>query len=331
MPRTLITGGLGFLGTWLATALRRCDHEVVLVDQRPVGDSPAALSGLLDDPAVRVGAADLTVPGALDEFGEVDYVVHAAAVLGVRRVRESPWETMRVNTAGTETALRYAVRQPALRRFVLFSTSEVYGEQADRPGEEDWLSVRTDDPRWSYAVSKVAAEAMTTAYHTEHGLPFVTVRPFNVYGPLRTGSYAVAAMVSRALANEPMTLHGGGAQRRAWCHVEDFVNGVARCLHSPEIVGQAVNIGDDRHVLSVAELAERIRELAKSRSDIVQVPHDGPDIQHRRPDLTRARTVLGYEPIRGLDEGLSDTIEWMRTGSGPYRIRWRRQDWPAWR
>ncbi|WP_159029903.1 NAD-dependent epimerase/dehydratase family protein [Streptomyces marincola] len=330
MPRTLITGGFGFLGTWLAAALRRGGHEVVLVDNREVEGTPLWLSGLLGDPAVSTGRADVTEPGALDPWGKFDYLLHAAAVLGVTRVREAPRSTIMVNTLGTEMTLRFAAQQPDLKRFVLFSTSEVYGDLAERTTEDDWLSVRVDDPRWSYAVSKAAAEAMTVAYAGEYGLPFVTVRPFNVYGPLRTSGYAVNALAERALAGEPLTVHGDGAQVRAWCHVEDFVNGVLRAMRSPEVAGQAVNIGDDRHVLTIGELAEHIREIAGSASEIRYASTGAPDIRHRKPNLDRARTVLGHQPRRDLTDGLRETIAWLRGGSGPYRIELTREDWPAW-
>ncbi len=330
MPRTMITGGFGFLGTWLTAALRRCGHEVVLVDNRDVAGTPLWLSGLLDDPAVGTGQADVTVPGALDRWGTFEYVIHAAAVLGVTRVREAPRSTIMVNTLGTEMTLRFAARQPGLRRFLLFSTSEVYGDLAEQSTEDSWLSVRVDDPRWSYAVSKAAAEAMTVAYAGEYGLPFVTVRPFNVYGPLRTSGYAVNALAASALAGEPMTVHGDGEQVRSWCHVEDFVNGVLRCLHHPAASGQAFNIGDDRHALTIADLSRRIRAIAGSASEIKHVTNGAPDIRHRRPNLTKARTELGWEPGWQLADGLRDTIAWLRGGSGPHRITLTREDWPVW-
>ncbi|MFE1441620.1 NAD-dependent epimerase/dehydratase family protein [Streptomyces sp. NPDC058739] len=327
-PRTLITGGFGFLSTWVAAGLIRSGHRVVLVDNREPDGTPASLSGLLDDPSVETGTADITERGSLDRFGEVDHVVHAAALLGVNKVRASPRETLRVNVDGTAVALDYAVRQPDLSRFVLLSTSEVYGGDAKGAKESEWLSVAVGDPRWSYAVSKVTAESMTAACGTEDGLPFAIVRPFNVYGPLRTGSYAVGALAARAVAGEPVTVHGDGSQSRAWCHAEDFAFGLVSTLHTPAAVGEAFNIGDDSNDLTMSELGRLTAELSGTGAEVRYVPHTGPDIRSRRPDLTKARTLLGYEPRRDFKAGLRETVEWVRGGSGVLPLRLERTDWP---
>ncbi|MGN5382354.1 hypothetical protein BIV25_01155 [Streptomyces sp. MUSC 14] len=330
MPRTLITGGFGFLATWVAAGLRRAGHDVVLVDNRDLDGSSLAMSGLTEDPGVSIGRADITRPGSLDAFGPVDYVIHAAALLGVTKVRNEPTETLRVNIDGTRVALDYAVRNGSTRRFLLLSTSEVYGSDAKGAAEDGWLSVRTDDPRWSYAVSKIAAESLVYSCHAERGLPFTIVRPFNVYGPLRTGGYAVGAMAARAVAGETVSVHGDGSQSRAWCHVEDFANGLVRCLTHPAAEGQAFNIGDDRTDLTVAELAHRIHEVSGSDTPVVHVEHTAPEIQLRRPDLAKARELVGYEPVNDFDERLRETVEWIRQGSGSHPMRITREDWPTW-
>jgi nucleoside-diphosphate-sugar epimerase len=326
LTRTLITGGFGFLATWTAAALSHLGHDVVLVDQCEVEGSSLGMSGLLEDEAVTAGNADVTQQGALDEFGPVDYVVHAAAVLGVTTVRDSPVRTLRVNVDGTRVALDFASRV-GCKRFLLFSTSEVYGDDATGASEDSWLSMRTDDPRWSYAVSKIAAESWTYAHHAEHGLPFAIVRPFNVFGALRTGGYAVSALTKQALADEPITVHGDGLQRRAWCHVEDFTYGLVACLLRPEAQGQAFNLGDDRSELTVTELAERIVKLSGSRSVLSYVDRAGPDISRRRPDISKARDLIGYRPQSEFDDRLLETIQWIRDPGTVYKPRFVREDW----
>ncbi|MGW8379827.1 NAD-dependent epimerase/dehydratase family protein [Streptomyces sp. ODS28] len=327
-PRTLITGGFGFLAAWIAAGLLRSGHHVVAVDNRKVAGSPLDLAGLTGDPHLTTVTADITRAGALDACGTADYVVHAAALLGVDAVRSAPLETLRVNIDGTTACLDYAGRQPGLRRFVLLSTSEVYGADARGAAESEWLAVRTDDPRWSYAVSKVTAESLTAAHGTENGLPYTLVRPFNVYGPLRGGSYAVGALARQAAAGDALTVHGDGRQRRAWCHAEDFANGLIRTLDTGAAEGEAFNIGDDRCELTVAELAERIREESGTGAPLVRAERAGPDIRGRRPDIGKARALLGYEPRRELPEGLRETVQWYAGGGGAWPLRLHRTDWP---
>ncbi len=326
-PRTLITGGFGFIATWTAAGLMRLGHHVTLVDNRPVAGSSADLAGLPAHPRVTVGHADITAPGSLDHLGEFEYVIHAAALLGVSAVRREPLATLRVNVDGTAVALDFAGRSPDLRRFLLLSTSEVYGN-GQGVAEDDWLSVRTDDPRWSYAVSKTAAEALVAAHGVERGLPFSIVRPFNVYGPLRTGTYAVGALGRQALAGGPITVHGDGTQSRAWCHVEDFADGLVRCLHQPAAAGETFNIGDVRFDLTVTELAELLRDLTGGTAPIAHVRHIGPDIELRRPNIDKARRLLGYEPARDLADGLRETLDWLASPAVPGPVPLRRPDWP---
>ncbi|BBZ15283.1 NAD-dependent epimerase/dehydratase family protein [Mycobacterium branderi] len=311
MTTTLITGGFGFLATWTAKALHDAGHDVVLVDNRPLEGSSLQMSGLLCAPGITAGRADITEFGALDRFGPVDYVVHAAAVLGVSTVRDLPARTLQVNIDGTRVALDYAARVANCRRFLLLSTSEVYGDDAAHATEQSWLSVRTDDPRWSYAVSKIAAESWVYAYHAEHGLPFSIVRPFNVFGPLRTGGYAVSAFAQQALTAEPVTVHGDGSQTRAWCYAGDFADGLIRCLLDPAAEGQAFNIGDDRAELTVNELAERIVRYSGSGSSVCHHTRSGPDIARRRPDISKARALLGYDPRSDFDARLRETVGWI--------------------
>lgn len=188
----------------------------------------------------------------------------------------------------------------------------MYGPHADRAAEDHWHIVRSDHPRWIYGVSKSAAEALAYAYGAEHGLPFTIVRPFNVYGPLQTNTGAVIDLAKRAVANQPLLIHGSGTQTRAWCHVEDFVSGLLRCLSTPKAEGEAINLGDDRSCLPMVDLARRIRRLAGGHSPLTHVASPGPDIANRCPDMEKARRILDHRLTRSLDHGLRETIAWAR-------------------
>lgn len=286
--RTLITDGFGFVATWTAAGLLRKGHRVTLADNRPVAGTPADLAGLPDEPGVTVGHADVNRPGSLDHLGEFDYIVHAAALLDAA----TTWR-------GTAVAVDFATRNPALRRFLLLSGSATYGMR-----ENNWLAVRGQD----------TAETLVSV----QGLPFAIVRPSDVYGPLRTDDYTVGMFVRQALAGGPIIVPGTGAQTRSWCYVEDFVDGLIRCLCLPAAAGRTFTIGDARHELTITELALLVRELTGGGAPIVHVPQSGQEIQPRKPDLAVANDLLGYRPRYGIVEGLRATVDWLAAADQPW-------------
>jgi nucleoside-diphosphate-sugar epimerase len=307
-----ITGGAGFIGTTLAHELVE-QNEVVAFDNlhrdvlsgTELGDHPnfkLVEGNVLDADALRDAAKGAT------------HFVHCAAIAGVATVLESPVRVMRVNVIGTYNALEAALAtNDTLERFVDFSTSEVFGTHAANVTEGHVSTIGSvGEARWTYAVSKLAGEHMAHAYHDELQLPTVTVHPFNVYGPGQTGGGAIRAFIEDVLAGNNLTVHGDGAQIRAWTYVTDMVSGVLLCLEHPAAVGQAFNIGNPRSSVTIFDLAQRIKRLMEAPADIVFVPKDYVDVELRIPNVEKARTVLGWEPVVELDEGLARTIAWYR-------------------
>ncbi|CAL9367759.1 dTDP-glucose 4,6-dehydratase [Streptomyces sp. enrichment culture] len=315
--RVLITGGLGFVGATLAKSLVEAGNSVTLLDfGTPTGSTAQAL-GLLDDPKVTCACGDATEPETFAQLSD-DYthIVHAAAVLGVQRVARESLLTLDVNIRGTQLCLDFASRQRDLRRVVVLSTSEVYGRQANATPETASLRLDTDSLRWSYAASKVAAEFLAMAYRAERGVPTTIVRPFNVYGPHRSLGNAMTTFVSRALRDEEITVTGDGKQRRSWCHVTDFVDGINRCLAMDAALGETFNLGNDSAALTIRELAELIIELSGSRSSVRLLGDDTPDVVDRSPDIDKARRLLGYRPAVDLETGVASLIRAMRDAQG---------------
>jgi len=310
--RILITGGAGFIGTTLARQLVDANQVIALDNLHR-----DALSGteLLEHPNFRFHEADVLEADILPALVQnATHIVHAAAIAGVSTVIESPVRTMRVNVLGTANALEAALgTRDTLERFVDFSTSEVFGRQAINVEEGHVTTTGSvGEARWTYAVSKLAGEHMTHAYHDEHGLPTVTVRPFNVYGPGQIGGGAIRAFVEDALAGRDLTIHGDGSQIRAWCYVDDMVEAVLLCLERPEAVGQSFNVGNDRSTVTILDLAQRIKRLTGCPGEIVFQPLHYADVEVRSPNVRQARELLGFEAKVDLDEGLERTIAWYR-------------------
>jgi len=310
--RVFITGGAGFIGTTLAREL--VDRNTIVAADNLHRD---ALSGteLADHPNFEFHQADVLDADAIAELAHgATHIVHCAAIAGVDTVRESPVRTMRVNVIGTYNVLEAALATSAtLERLVDFSTSEVFGTYAFRVDETSATTQGSvGEARWTYAVSKLAGEHMAHAYHQEFGLPTVSVRPFNVYGPGQIGGGAIRAFIEAALAGRDLTIHGDGSQIRAWCYVTDMVSGVLACLERPEAVGQAFNIGNPRSSVTIYDLAQRIKRLTGCSGEIVFAPLGYVDVELRIPNVEKARELLGWEPRVELDDGLTRTIEWYR-------------------
>ena len=311
--RIFITGGAGFIGTTLAKRLVD-QNEIIAADNL----HRDALSGtpLADHPNFSFHEADILDADAMIELAAgATHIVHCAAIAGVSSVLESPVRTMRVNVIGTYNLLEAAVATlGTLERFVDFSTSEVFGTHAFRVQEGQVSTIGSvGEARWTYAVSKLAGEHMAHAYHDELELPTVTVHPFNVFGPGQIGGGAIRAFIEAALEERDLTIHGDGSQIRAWCYVDDMVDGTLLCLERPEAVGQAFNIGNNRSTVTIYDLAQRVNRLSGSSGKIVFQPLDYADVELRIPNVDKARELLGFEAKVELDEGLERTIAWYRS------------------
>ena len=305
--RVVITGAAGFIGSHLAEALLDRGDAVVGIDNLSTGD--AANVAHLADRSFQFIQQD--VSSFIGVEGPVDAVLHWASPASPIDYLERPIPTLKVGALGTHNALGLAKAKQA--KFVLASTSEVYGDPLEHPqNERYWGNVNPIGPRGVYDEAKRFAEAITTAYRRYHGIDAKIVRIFNTYGPrmrMRDGR-AVPNFIGQALRGEDLTIYGDGTQTRSFCHVSDLVDGVLRLMQSD--TNDPVNIGNPDE-MTVAGIAEEIIRLTGSSSRIVHRPLPVDDPKVRQPDITRAREILDWEPRVSLTEGLTRTIAWFRT------------------
>lgn len=307
----LITGGAGFIGTALTRRLI-ANNRVRIFDN--LRRNALAAAGLDTHPNVTLIVGDVRDEPALREaIRGAEYVVHMASIAGVDTVLKNPVLTMDVSLTGTMNALRISHELGSIRRFIDFSTSEVFGSYAFRVREADVTSLgAVGEARWTYAVSKLATEHLAHNYHRQYGMPTCSIRPFNIYGPGQVGEGAIHAFVTRALRNEPLTIHNQGDQIRAWCYIDDIVDAVMLALVSEGAIGEAFNIGNPRSTVTIYHLARMIIQAADSRSELKFVRWDHPDVELRVPDVKKAEERLGFSAKVDLDVGLARTIEWYR-------------------
>ena len=310
--RILLTGGAGFIGSTLARRLLS-ENKVVVVDNL----HRDTLSGteLAEHPNLTFLQADVLDADAVREAAAgATHIIHLAAIAGVVTVREAPVRTMRVNVIGTYNVLEAALATSAsVERLVEISTSEIFGTHAYNVAEGHVSTIGSvGETRWTYAVSKLAGEHMSHAYREEHGIPVVTVRPFNVFGPGQVGGGAIRAFIEAALAGRDLTIHGDGSQIRAWCYVDDVVDALLLCLERDEAVGQTFNVGNARSAVTILDLAQRVKRLTGAPGEVVFTPLDYVDVELRIPNMGKARALLGFEAQVELDDGLERTIAWYR-------------------
>ena len=305
--RVVVTGAAGFIGSHLCETLLDRGHSVVAIDNLITGDMNNVAH--LRDRDFQFIRHDVTQ--FIDVDGPVDAVLHFASPASPIDYLELPIQTLKVGSLGTHNALGLAKAKRA--RFLLASTSEIYGDPLEHPQRETyWGNVNPIGPRGVYDEAKRFAEAITLAYHRTHKVNTKIVRIFNTYGPrmrLRDGR-AVPAFISQALRNEDVTIFGDGSQTRSFCYVSDLVDGLLRLLASS--TNEPVNIGNP-HEMTIEEIATTIIRLLGSSSRLVRQPLPVDDPKQRRPDITRARTILKWEPKVPLEEGLLKTVEYFRS------------------
>lgn len=321
--RILVTGGAGFIGSHLVDALMDQGYEVTVIDNLSVGKIANIAHHLGSERFQFVNDSILNIASLERLVRQADLIFHLAAVVGVRYVVEEPLNAIIVNVRGTENVLELAFKYWV--RTVIASSSEVYGKSTAVPLREDGNRILgpTTVSRWSYSDAKAIDEYFALAY-AKKGLPVTVVRYFNAYGPRldpRGYGSVVARFFTQALRGEPLTVYEDGRQTRCFTYVADTVGGTILAGTVREAAGQIFNIGSDREI-TIGELAERIRVLTGSRSEIVYVPYTsayGPDFEETRrrvPDVRRAREILGFEATTPLEEGLRFTLEWFLKEGG---------------
>jgi len=307
MPRTLVTGGAGFLGSHLCEFLLKKGHHVIAMDNLLTGRI-ANIEHLHGD-QFKFIKHDVTEYIYID--GEIDYVLHFASPASPLDYLQLPIQTLKVGALGTHKALGLALDKQAT--FLLASTSEIYGDPLIHPQNEDyWGHVNPVGPRGVYDEAKRFAEALAMAYHRYHGVNAKIVRIFNTYGPRMrpNDGRAIPTFIPQALKNEPITIFGDGSQTRSFCYVSDLVEGIYRLLISK--TNDPVNIGNPRE-MTIKEMAEAVIRLTNSKSILINkdLPVDDPKI--RQPDITRAKKLLNWEPQIDFEQGLKLTIDWFKT------------------
>jgi len=307
--RILITGGAGFIGSHLAEALLDAGHQVYALDDLSTG-SIDNIAHLKNRPGFHYTIDTVfNDPVVAELVDRADVIFHLAAAVGVKLIVQEPVHTIETNVHGTEVILRHAAKKKKL--VFIASTSEVYGKSAAVPFREDADLVMgaTTRHRWAYACSKALDEFLALAYWKEKKLPVIIVRFFNTVGPRQTGQYGmvVPTFVRQSLSGEPITVFGDGRQSRSFTYVGDVVGALLKLMVEPRAIGQVFNVGNTEEV-TISGLAERIKAATRSSSSIVNIPYDQAyeagfeDMPRRVPDLSKIRTLIGYEPKVGLND-----------------------------
>lgn len=315
--RVLITGGAGFIGSHLSDAYIKRGDEVYVIDDLSTG-SIENIQHLKSHPRFHYTIDSVhNHPVTAELIDQCDVIVHLAAAVGVKLIVESPVRTIETNVRGTEVVLSVANKKK--KKVLIASTSEVYGLSSDVPFREDGNLVMgaTTKGRWSYACSKAIDEFLALAYWREKKLPTIVVRLFNTVGPRQTGQYGmvIPTFVKQALAGRPITVYGDGTQSRCFGYVGDVVGALMKLMDSSEAVGQVFNIGSNEEI-SIRALAERVKEITRSNSEIVHVPYDQAyeegfeDMPRRIPDISKVSELVGFRPEMSLDGILESVIDY---------------------
>ena len=307
-----ITGGAGFIGSSLIGRVVE-NNKIVVYDNM-------SRNSLKDKPYNDHNNITLLEGDVLDfdllshSMEGADIIVHCAAIAGIDTVIKSPVSTLRVNMIGSANVLEAASKLSRCDRVVCFSTSEVFGQHAFCSNENDnTVMGEVGESRWTYAVSKVAEEHLAIAYHKEKWLPTAVVRPFNVYGPGQVGEGAMHTFVKNAIKDDTIEIHGDGTQIRAWCYIDDLLDGLLLIMAHPNAVGESFNIGNKKAVTTIFGLANTVIRVLNSKSKIIFVRKDYVDVELRVPSVSKARELLGFEAKIDLEEGIPLSADFYRS------------------
>lgn len=318
--RVLITGGAGFIGSHLAEAHLERGDDVYIIDDLSTG-SMTNIEHIKRHPKFHYHLESVVNHQLTAELVDLsDQIYHLAAAVGVKLIVESPVRTIETNIRGTEIVLHHAAKKR--KRILITSTSEVYGKTIKVPfaEDDDLVMGSTDKGRWSYACSKAIDEFLAIAYWKEKKVPTVIVRLFNTVGPRQTGQYGMVIpnFVDQALTGSPITVYGDGTQSRCFTHVSDVVGALMKLIEHPQAVGQVYNIGSTTEI-TIEQLAERIKSLTASNSEIVRIPYEEAyeggfeDMQRRVPDIGKINRLIGYQPAHSLDQILNSVIDYRKS------------------
>ena len=321
--RILITGGAGFIGSHLCDAYLERGDEVFIIDDLSTG-SFENIRHLKDHPRFHYTIDNVhNQPVTAELVDQCDVIFHLAAAVGVKLIVESPVRTIETNVHGTEVVLSLANKKK--KKVLIASTSEVYGLSTQVPFKEDGNLVMgaTTKGRWSYACSKAIDEFLALAYWREKKLPTIVVRLFNTVGPRQTGQYGmvIPTFVKQALSSRPITVYGDGKQSRCFCYVGDVVGALMKLMDDEDAVGEVFNVGSNQEI-SIIDLANKVKELTRSDSEIVLVPYDEAyeegfeDMPRRIPDISKINRQVGFQPARDLEGILTSVIDYY-TGEQP--------------
>ncbi|MFH1447734.1 MAG: NAD-dependent epimerase/dehydratase family protein [Candidatus Micrarchaeota archaeon] len=308
--KILITGGAGFIGSHIIGRLIG-DNEIVVIDT--FTQDAIKHTDLSDHKNLRLVKGDVLDSKLLSKCSEgVDVVIHMAAIAGVENVLGNPTRTICVNLIGTHKVLE-AFKNQKLERFVNFSTSEVYGPEADNVSEESLTSQGpVGEARWTYSISKIAAEHLGYRYMQEFNLPFVSIRPFNIYGPRQVGGGAIKIFTERAVRNQDIIVFSDGMGIRCYCYIDDFIDGVMKTIIEKKAIGEVFNLGNPTEPIASLTLAKKIIQKSNSEAKIAFKRDVKEDVLVRIPKIDKAKRLLGYEPKVMLDEGIENTINWAK-------------------
>ncbi len=310
--KVLVTGGAGFIGSHLVAFLLSRGNEVTIIDNLITGDRQN-IATEIEQPNCQLIEADIATTD-LSDHPTYDYIYHLASPASPVQYQKYALETLRTNAYGTDTVVRYLINSPTTR-MVLASTSEVYGDPLEHPQKESyWGNVNPVGIRACYDEAKRFAEALSVSALKRHSLDIRIARIFNTYGPQMevNDGRVISNFVTQALQDKPITVYGDGNQTRSLCYVTDMVQGLYRLVTTDSLAGEIVNLGNPVE-MTVQEIAEKVRDATGSASEIISTPIDADDPRQRQPDISKARSLLSWEPEIPFDEGLEKTINYFRS------------------